>query len=304
MKQILLLIILLLTINCWSKNSDSISKIDSLEAKIEKLEKKLNQDSSSTRNNKIIDEYKDLNNLYSVGFGILIALFGLVFPIILYFGQIKPNIETTKETKALVKKIDDDFEKSFENHLRKNKNRLIDQAIENFEKLDEHSLPTNYNILDTYKVDGFNELQVIKILKLIKNKDFDDENKSFFTSILTFQEDSNIEDYFVELIQSTPKDEKCIWGAIYFANYNKTEYYDLIAEIVINGYSIVGMVASLASSSKNFAIGFLNNEHLIREHNFIEIRNFCNFIENKNIKSLNKSIVEKTLIWKKYLENK
>ncbi|MFV8324236.1 hypothetical protein [Flavobacterium sp. LS2R12] len=303
MKQILLLIILCLSISSWSNSTVNFSKIDSLELKINKLEMEIKKDSLNTYNKEIINEYKYLNNLYSVGFGILIALFGLVFPVILYFVQIKPNIETTKETKALVKKLDEDFGKSFEEHLKKNKDRLVNQAIENFEKLEEHNLPTNYNLLDTYKTDSFNENQVIRLLKLIKNKDFEDGNKTFFASILTYQEDSNIEDYFVDLLQTTPKDEKCIYGAIYFRNYNKTEYYDLIADIILNGYSLEKMIISLASTSKQFTIGLLNNEHLMNKIMVIELVNVCHIIENNNLKFLNKYAISETLMWKRYIGN-
>jgi len=307
MKQILFLIILSFSLNTYATiqtDTLSIAKIDSLQKRIEKLEKIVESNPINNHSEFIISEYKDLNNLYSIGFGILIALFGLVFPVILYLVQIKPTLETTKETKALVKKLDDDFEKSFEEHLRKSKNRLIDQAIESFENFNEQNLSTNYNLLDTYKSEGFSEIQVIKMLKLLKNRSFEESNKKFLASVLTYQEDSNTEDYFVELIESNPKDKKCIWGAIYFANYNKPVYYDLISEVVINGYSLVGMVASLSSTHKNFAIGLLNNKNLASKHEYNEIKNFCDFLKKNDIKSLTKSDAEKTLIWKRYTDGK
>jgi hypothetical protein len=303
MKHILLFIILSLSFNSYSTvQNDSLSliKIDSLEKRIILLEKTIESNSINNHSKFIISEYKDLNNLYSIGFGILIALFGLVFPVILYLMQIKPAIETTKETKALVKKLDEDFEKSFEEHLRKSKNKLIDQAIENFENWNEHNLSINYNLLETYKSEGFSEIQVIKMLKLVKNKDFGEINKEFLASVLTYQEDSNIEDYFVELIKSNPNDKKCILGAVYFCNYNKTQYYNLISDVVINGYSIVGMVARLSSIHTNFTIGLLNNENLASNHQYNEIKTFCDYLKKNDIQTLTKTDAENTLIWKRY----
>jgi len=303
MKKFLLLLILSLSLNSYAliqKDSLSFAKIDSLENRIIELEK--NRESNHLES--IINEYKDLNNLYSVGFGILIALFGLVFPLILYLVQIKPSIEAIKETKALAKKLDEDFEKSFDKHLRKSKSKLVDQAIKSFENFSEHNLPTNYTLLDTYKSEGFDEVQVVRLIKLLKNKKIEESDKEFITSVLPFQKDEFTESYFVDLIESKPNDKKCIWGAIYFANYNKTEYYDLIADIIINGYSIVGMFASLSSSNKNFSIGLLDNKKLANNHDYNEIKNFCDYLSKNDIQTLRKADAEHSLIWKRYLNGK
>jgi len=303
MKKILLLLLLSLSLNSYAttqKDSLSLDKIDSLQIRITELEK--NREFNYTES--IISEYKDLNNLYSVGFGILIALFGFVFPLILYLIQIKPSIEAIKETKALARKLDEDFEKSFEKHLRKSKSKLVDQAIKSFENFSEHSLPTNYTLLDTYKSEGFDEIQVVRLIKLLKNKKIEESDKEFIASILPFQKDELAESYFVDLIDSNPNDKKCIWGAIYFANYNKTEYYDLIADVILNGYSIVGMFASLSSTNKYFAIGLLDNKKLANKHDFNEIKNFCDYLSKNDIQTLRKSDAEQSLIWKRYLNGK
>src|SRR5690606_1143747 len=237
-------------------------------------------------------------------FAILIALFGLVFPLLLYLIQIKPSIETINETKTLAKKLDEDFEKSFEKHLRKSKNKIVEQAIKNFDNFSEHNLPTNYKLLDTYKNEGFDEVQVVRLIKLLKNKKIEESDKEFITSILPYQKDDFTESYFVDLIESSPNDKKCIWGAIYFANYNKTEYYDLIADIIINGYSIVGMFASLSSSNKNFAIGLLDNKKLTNNHQFNEIKNFGEYLSKNDIQTLRKADAEHRLMLKRYLNGK
>lgn len=302
MKNFVLIIILLsfntstLPAESQVKNENKIEvKLDSLDRRIKLLEKESNSD-------KIVEHYKDLNNLYSYGFGVLIALFGIVFPMIIYLVQIKPSMDSIKETKALLKKIDDDFEKSFEEHLKKSKNRLIDQAIESFLKQDDQILPTNYTLLDTYKSEGFTESQVIKLIKILRKPDSDKTDDTFIARLLNFQEDINAEDYFESLIKTNPSDEKCIWGALYFATYNKTKHMDLVADIVLNGYSLIGMISSLASSSKEFMIAFLNNAHLVENLERKEISNWGKSGSKFAIEKTSKAKIESTLLWKKYCE--
>lgn len=303
MKYIILIFAIFIFNNTEAENLNK-SKQNPSEIKIEQLSKKVEKLEENSYSKDIIQEYKDLNNIYGIGFGILIGLFGVVFPLLLYVVQIKPSQDVLKEAKQLIKKVDEDFEKSFEEHLKKSKNKLIDQAIEGFANQTEQSLPTNYTLLDSYKSEGFTEIQVIKLLKLLKREDIDESNKSFFASILTFQEDENIENYFVELLKQDSKNEKCIWGAIYFANYEKTQYYDLIAKIVINGYSLTGMISSLSHSSKKFAVQLLNNELLIKELPEIEIKNYGDYGIKYITEKMNSEIIEDTLFWKKYIQLK
>lgn len=303
MKYIILIFAIFIFNNTEAENLNK-SKQNPSEIKIEQLSKKVEKLEENSYSKDIIQEYKDLNNIYGIGFGILIGLFGVVFPLLLYVVQIKPSQDVLKEAKQLIKKVDEDFEKSFEEHLKKSKNKLIDQAIEAFANQTEQSLPTNYTLLDSYKSEGFTEIQVIKLLKLLKREDIDESNKSFFASILTFQEDENIENYFVELLKQDSKNEKCIWGAIYFANYEKTQYYDLIAKIVINGYSLTGMISSLSHSSKKFAVQLLNNEFLIKELPEIEIKNYGDYGIKYITEKMNSEIIEDTLFWKKYIQLK
>jgi hypothetical protein len=303
MKYIILIFAIFIFNNTEAENLNK-SKQNPSEIKIEQLSKKVEKLEENSYSKDIIQEYKDLNNIYGIGFGILIGLFGVVFPLLLYVVQIKPSQDVLKEAKQLIKKVDEDFEKSFEEHLKKRKNKLIDQAIEGFANQTEQSLPTNYTLLDSYKSEGFTEIQVIKLLKLLKREDIDESNKSFFASILTFQEDENIENYFVELLKQDSKNEKCIWGAIYFANYEKTQYYDLIAKIVINGYSLTGMISSLSHSSKKFAVQLLNNELLIKELPEIEIKNYGDYGIKYITEKMNSEIIEDTLFWKKYIQLK
>ena len=300
-------LILILTIFIFNFSKAEIKeppKRPSIEIKIDSLTNRIDKLEESSYSKDIIQEYKDLNNIYSIGFGILIGLFGLVFPMLLYFVSIKPSQEVLKESKQLIKKIEEDFEKSFEEHLKKSKNKLVNQAIESFEKQSEQVLPTSYTILDTYKSEGFTELQVIKLLKLLKRDDIEKSDKTFFASLLNYQEDENIENYFVELINNNPSDEKCIWGAIYFANYEKTQYYNLIAKIVLSGYSLVGMIASLSHTSKKFALQLLNNELLVNEFPDIEVKNYGDYGAKYLIEKMNTEVVEATLLYKKYLSLK
>lgn len=275
---------------------------DSFEFRISQLEKNINNIKENQLSIDLIQEYKDLNNLYSFGFTILLGLFGIVFPILLYIIQIKPAQDALKEAKQLLSKIDENFEKSFEEHLRKSKSKLIDQAIESYERLDEQNLPTSYIHLDTYKSEKLSEVQILRFLSLLRRFDVDNESKDFFARLLTFQESIEIENYFVDLISNHPSDGKCIWGAIYFTKNAKVEYLDLIADIVLNGYSLIGMLSSLSYQSKGFGIKLLENEKLVKNLDTFKIISFCNGVENNLGNKFNMDKIRESLLWKKYLD--
>lgn len=298
MKYIITLFALFIFYSATSSEEIKI-KNDSIDHKITNLDKKVNLIEENLSHS-LIQEYKDLNNLYTIGFGLLIALFGVVIPTLLYFGQFKPSQDALKEAKLLLAKIEENFEKSFEEHLRKSKAKIIDKAIESYEKLEEQFLPTSHINLDTYKGEVFSEIQILRLLSLLRRTDIDNENKIFFATVLTFQTGKEIEKYFVDLISSDPKDPKCIWGAIYFAKNGLAEYYNLIADVVLNGYSLIGMLSSLFYESKSFALELLQNEKLVENLEHSKINIFC-----ENLEVLQKRIsiekIKETLLWKKYV---
>ncbi|MFY0481681.1 hypothetical protein ACI6PS_03675 [Flavobacterium sp. PLA-1-15] len=284
-------------------NDSKNEELNQLKDKISILQKKVDKLETIDNANDIVEEYRALNDIYSYGFGILLALFGIVFPLIIYLVQIRPSLDTIKETKSIIKKIDDNFEESFAEHLKKSKNKLIDQAIENYLDSASTNISSSYAILDMYKSEGFTELQVVRLLKILRNKDNDKNRLIFIASILTFQEDSNIEEYFVTLIRNDPSNHLCIWGAIYFANYNKSKHIHLISLIVLNGYSLVGMLASLSSSSKDFALELLNCETLVNNVEKKVIFDWCNSGYKHFSERIGIDKVETTLLWKRYIEN-
>lgn len=299
MKYLIIIFCILCFNYSYSENELQPKVIDS-SAKVKNLENRINKLEKERQSYDIVKEYKDLNNIYNNGFTILIGLFGIVFPALLYFVQIKPAQDALKEAELLLKKIDDDFEKSFEEHINKSKNKSIDLAIASFENSNEQSLPTSHLVLDTYKSEKFSEIQILKLVNLLKKEDRDNHNKEFFATILTFQKSKDIENYFVNLIKNTPKDKICIWGAIYFANNNKTEYFNLIASIVINGYNLGGMISSLSYSSKSFAIQFLHNEDLANNMALSDILTFCVYMEKDEHPRISKESIVETPIWKKF----
>lgn len=288
---------LFLIFNCNAQNKLDSTLVHQYESRLDSLENVISKLQAQNDNDKLVDEYRNLISLFGIGFGVLLGLFGLVFPLILYVVQIRPTHETIKETKNLLKRIDEDFETSFKEHFRKSRIKLVDDAIDNYFSKNIPMLSSSHSTIDTYKNEGFTELQVVRLIKLLKG---DSDEKDFFARMLIFQEDENTEDYFVELIKNDPKDKNCIWGALYFATYNKQEYIDLIAKIVVNGYSLTGMISSLCSTSKDFAILLLNNELLLKELDKKERENYRDYGFKHFVEKTNKEIAESTLFWKKY----
>lgn len=296
------LLILMLPL-CLKANIDSLNvknQIEVLQSKIDSLSQKINTlETNQNLSNDIISEYQNINSLFETGFGILIGLFGVVFPLMLYFIQVKPSLEKIKEADNLIKKIDEDFDKSFKKHFNNTRNQLINEALDNFLNNNTAYIPISYHTLNSYKSLGFDELQVVKIIKLLKIKIYDDYDE-FFCRLLILQEDKNIEDFFVQLINESPKDERCVWGALYFATFNKTEYIDLIAEIVVNGYSLTGMISSLRSSNIDFTIHLLNNQRLNNELNENEIKNYADYGIQYLIDKIGEDKVKNTVFWSKF----
>lgn len=297
--KFIITIFALLVFSLSSAKTTEQFKSDSLSNRILELEKKTNTIEKEFAHS-LIQEYKDLNSIYSVGFTVLIGLFGIVFPTFLYFVQIKPAQDALKEAKLLVSKLDEKFEHSFEKHMAESKNKLINQAIESFESQIEQSLPTAYTLLDTYKIEKFTTSQINKLLKFLQSDEYHNENKTFFATILSMQSSNDIENYFANLLKNIPADDKCIWGAIYFAKNKKTEYFDLIASVVLNGYSLVGMISSLSYYSKEFALQLLDNEKLIANFSEYDTKAFCEFIERGNHPIISKSQFERTKFYIRY----
>jgi hypothetical protein len=285
------------------KTTSATDSIDNLEIvnmqyQIDSLQHIIQTSNLTSNSMIIVEEYRNLISLFGIGFGLLIGLFGLVFPLLLYFIQVKPSIDSVQEAKSLIKRLDDDFENSFKEHLRKAKTRLVDEALEHYRQHNTPMLSNSYHTIDAYKNERFTELQVVKMIKLLKS-DLDEDSRDFFAKMLIYQEDENAENYFVNMVENSPTDGKCIWAAIYFATFNKKEYLNLIANIVINGYPLGGMMSSLAATNKDFALHLLNSELLLNKLDKKELNEYADygikyFIEKTDIKT-----VESTLFWQK-----
>lgn len=295
-------LITLLTFICCSSNEQVKPQITTPNQNIHKLEQRITKLENEDLSKNLIQEYKDLNSLYNNGFAVLLTLFGLIFPALIYFIQIVPAQNILKEAKLLQHKLESDFEKSFDEHFKKRKDKIIDEAIETYERLDEQFLPTSYTNLDTYKSEKFSIIQIIRLIALLKRNDISEGDKYHFARILTFQKSNEIENYFVELLSIDPKNGLCIWGALYFASNKKTEYYNLIADVVINGYSLIAMYSSLSYHSRSFAIDFFNNEKLVENLQGNFIRNFCDHANSEKFDKVDLMNIKKTAIWNKYIE--
>ena len=278
--------------------SENQKQINILNGKIDSLSNQLSQSQNPNLEEQIIKEYNNIFSLFSIGFTVLLGLFGLVFPIMIYFIQIKPTQESIRETKSLLNKLENNFEQSFREHFKKNRVKMVDEAISNYESQNTAFISSSYSTIDSYKNEGFTELQIVRIIKILKSQS-EDKDKDFLARMLLFQEDINSEYYFQDLIRNNPKDNKCIWGALYFATYDKSENIDLIADIVINGYSLVGMLSSLFDTSKKFCIELLNNEHLVNNLNESKINQFLELGTKYFIEKFDQETIESTLIWKR-----
>lgn len=260
MKYILLLFIFLFGFTAYSQQDTVINKKDSISAiatPSKVLEKQEATPNQSKFQEDLINEYRHLITLYQWGFGTLLAIFGIVIPIITYFTQIKPAKEIIDEAKKLISKLEQDLEKTLEEHLLSNRDKLIDHALENIRNRNLPLIQNSLNVLEINKAQGFNEIQIIRIIKLLKSTDVEKENKEVLAYLLIYQEDPNTEDYFVDLIKKNPSDHNTFAGLAYFAKFNKQQYFELIVEVILikdRDYITSSVVVHLLDFSKSYTL--------------------------------------------------
>lgn len=205
MKYIITLFALLVFYTVNSKTTVQ-TKNDSIENKITQLDKKVNSIESNYKDN-IIQEYKHLNDIYSIGFTVLLGLFGIIFPYLFYIFQYKPAIKAKKKAELLLKNLEENFEKSFEKHLSLIQNKIIDKAIESYELHEDENLNDSIENFQKYQKETFTEKQIIRIIALLNRADINSDNKIFLSARLTFQKSDEIEKYFVELLRNDPNNK-------------------------------------------------------------------------------------------------
>jgi len=298
MKKLFILIILFFSTSCFPIENTSKTENISLENKIEELEKRLNEKDNTKE---IVQEYKDLNDLYGYGFGILIGLFGFAFPILIYFIQIKPSLDVAKESRALLKKIDEDFEKSFEKHLRKNKDFTIEQAISKIELYNGNSLPTNFTILDTYKDEPFTDVQITKLIRLLNKTELEPGVKEFIADILSHQNNPMVEDYFVSIMEIP--DYKRLFGVVQFSKFNHKKHIDKVVKLILSGHSLGNIHEHIKYGSKSFLKKLMNNEKLTLEISEDLMRSFKDYVENYSNDQNDLEIIKSSKVWKKIESN-
>jgi hypothetical protein len=312
MSMIKILLVLICLITPLALFSQPISPIDSLKRRIDNLDNTSQQfskknDSLIIANNNLIKEvdynekllnrYDILNNVVFVSMGVMLAIFGIAAPLIGYFFVFKPSTEQIKETQKLLDDTKNNMDRLFYDYTIKNRDNLIDNTLTQLENnLTDYRMRARTRYLETFYIEGFNDKQVLRIIKLHKKQH---QGVVEFKRLLLFKENTFSTDFFLNEI----KNDLNTFGSILYAiDYEKDEFLDYVAK---NLNSSVGnlndRIKRLKETSPNYLTKIYNNDEFV---NGIDNAKLISLMESED--SLSETLQEKTnrqnsKAYKKYL---
>lgn len=260
---------------------------------------------------KLLDRYDKLNNTLFTVAGIILALFGVIVPIIgyilVYRSTKQERVEAhmhLEESKGFLNSIRHDMDKHFDEYNSKLKNRIIDNALLGLEKNDEIRKINNISYVESYMYEGYSDIQLSRIIKLIKTNIIEKDTSGLigdFLIVLKYSDSILVEDFFSEIIRTidSPYYSKCIYQVIiYFAKYDKVKYMDDIAKSIVHDGSIENMISNLIDTP-TFLNKLMNNDYLasnLERRDLLFFRNLVNSESNAKYDLFN------TKLYKKYIE--
>lgn len=270
--------------------------VSQLKYKNQILEERINQASDTISNqNSLFDGF---GILYSI-ITIIIAIIGIVLPILTYQFGIKPS------QKAL-ENFENNAETKIEDFLEKSRNRQIEQAIHNISS-DNQELKSNaVTYLSLTQYQGFSDEQLFKLLTLLKSDKIDQVTKGILAYAISNRKSDYANEYFKEEI-FTPDNSNIKYAAIrYFANTGIENYLNTIRKLVYSSSDKTSEFNSLlihmASINKEAVKVLINDKKLIDyfDEKDIELQKQT---LNKDLLQISEKEFEKSYLFKK-LNNK
>ncbi len=250
-------------------------------------------------NEKLLEKYNTLNNTIFTIIGILIAVFGLAIPLLGYFFVYKPAKDELKESKKLLNDIENNMNKLFSDYTLKNKEELIDNALINFETNNIPEISNSIGYLKAHRHEGFNDKQIFRLIKLIKNKNSDSD---IFMRALLSTENEFTEEFFIDYLRKNSTDAHLsIYTILYFATYNKVKYMDDIAEYIIQTSELTGTIASIKTEDISFATLLINNDKLANGIDNQTLINYASYMDKYAQEEIAKLDLHNSKLYQKYL---
>ena len=275
-------------------NKAIIQKNDSLTHTIAKLNEQIDYKQS------LLEDYDRLSSTYSMYITILLGLFA-VFGVLTYLLTIRPLEETKKEAQELLKDIRTDMNKLFSKYTIKYRDDLIDNTLTQLENnLNGYKKNARIDYLDSFVLEGFNDKQVLRIIKLHKKEP---KGRIPFVRLLLFKENVFSTDFFYnELINLS---SIAHLSMNYATDFNKEEFLHGIARFLIASENLMGYINSMKEISFSYTIKIYNNDEFVNSIDYPRLIGLITSDDNNKAETIEeKTNRQNSKLYKKYLEVK
>ncbi|HMK24425.1 MAG TPA: hypothetical protein VK483_00245 [Chitinophagaceae bacterium] len=221
------------------------------------LEERLKQASDTISN----------QNALSDGFGviytiitIIVALLGIVLPILTYQFGIKPSQKALKE-------FENNIDKKFEQYLIDSRNSQIEQATENLKSQNQELKSNAVTFLSLTQHQGFNDQQLFKLFLLLKSSNIDQTTKGTIAYSISNRKSDFATEYFYEALKDSSNVGVKYAALRYFANIGIENhlkiYRDLISQANDKLLEFSTILIHNGSINKNANIILINDKEFI-----------------------------------------
>jgi len=203
--------------------------------------------------------------IYSI-ITIIIALLGLILPILVYMFGIRPARKAVVE---LQKDIDD----KIANYITSQRNKQVNQSITNLENQSPVIRNNAISFLTLSLHDGLSDLQIFNIYQLLKDNKIDETIEEHLLHILSHRKSNFADDYFKELLFDNNRVKFRPYVYIYYANAGIENYFDVIIDFlneckisksVLNvGGGLYQILDTIYKISKDTFVKILNNIEIV-----------------------------------------
>lgn len=223
--------------------------------KNEVLNDRLQQASDTISNqNSLLDGFGVLYTIITI----IIALIGVVLPVLTYQFGIKPSQDALKE-------FENNADKKMEEFLAKSRNKQIEQAIENLKSQNQELKTNAVTYLSLTQHQGFSDQQLFKLFMLLKSDDIDQVTKGTLAYTISNRKSDYATEYFKEAVKNPANVNVKYAATRYFANIGVENHLDVFRSLVANALDknteFNTILIHIANTNKN-AVKILINDKL------------------------------------------
>lgn len=286
------------------------SKIEILDKKVDSLINIQNESKVAILENRILQATETIANqnamitsfgtLYTV-ITIILALIGIVLPILTYQFGIKPSQKALED-------FEKNSEKKFNDFLIGSRTREIDNAINNLTDKDSAIRNSAINFLSLNYHTAISEKQLQNIINILENnEDLDDTTISQLYHVMSNQKSGIVKKYFEKNITTAniTEDNLFLYYAIKtFSFYPYDTYKNSIKSYIKNEpEKFLELITYLQATSKKNLSDLINDENIIDELKSDEIKKLKTSIEYyiDDWKD-NENVYKKTYLGKKLID--